>query len=121
MDSLNETNTLRPNVFMNFKENKINATNRYKFEQNQTGSKLQLFKRGDHHSAIGKLARNCGQLSIRYANKTSCFSTFPVIGIIFSEIIYGMEECFLPYPNNSPGGQFPTVQDLVLMSGFIPW
>ena len=25
------------------------------------------------------------------------------------------------YPNNSPGGQFPTVQVLVLMSGFIPW
>ena len=70
---------------------------------------------------LGKLARNCGQLSIRYANKTSCFSTFPVIGIIFSEIIYGMEECFLPYPNNSPGGQFPTVQVLVMMSGFIPW
>ena len=25
------------------------------------------------------------------------------------------------YPDNSPGGQFPTVQVSVLMSGFIPW
>ena len=25
------------------------------------------------------------------------------------------------YPDNSPGGQFPTVQVLVLMSGFILW
>ena len=25
----------------------------------------------------------------------------------------------MPYPDNSPGGQFPTVQVLVLMSGFI--
>ena len=29
--------------------------------------------------------------------------------------------CRCPYPDNSPGGQFPTVQVLVLMSGFIPW
>ena len=27
----------------------------------------------------------------------------------------------LSYPDNSPGGQFPTVKFLVLMSGFIPW
>ena len=25
------------------------------------------------------------------------------------------------YPDNSPGGQFPTLQGLVLMSAFIPW
>ena len=27
----------------------------------------------------------------------------------------------LTFGDNSPGGQFPTVQVLVLMSGFIPW
>ena len=26
-----------------------------------------------------------------------------------------------PHPDNSPPGQFPTVQVLFLMSGFIPW
>ena len=28
---------------------------------------------------------------------------------------------FIPNPDNSPLGQFPTVQVLVLLSGFIPW
>ena len=44
------------------------------------------------------------------------FPFFSGKGVFFVKAII-----FLPYPDNSPPGQFPTIQALVLMSGFIPW
>ena len=42
----------------------------------------------------------------------------------FNLVIKGFNDMFStshPYPDNSPPGQFPTIQVLALMSGFIPW
>ena len=62
-------------------------------------------------------------LVVLFGRKETCLNTLRFVHheLAPARAAVSGVEGLITYPDNSPPGQFPTAQILVLMSGFIPW